>query len=82
MDPVASAGSAAAMVSQTMAALGASIAAAGQDPSVAALASQSQAATASGFSMGVLKKVLAIEASDGAQLARMLGDGPGVDLYA
>ena len=81
MDPVAAAGSAAAMVSRNLAVLGASVAAAGQDPSVATLASQAQAGTASQFSMGVLKRVLAIEASTGAQLAQMVEGGPGIDLY-
>ncbi len=81
MDPVASAGSAAAMVSRNLAGLSASIAAAGQDPSAAVLASQAQAGAASGFSMGVLKRVLAIEASTGAQLAQMVEGGPGIDLY-
>jgi len=81
MDPVASAGSAAAMVSRSLAVLGANIAAAGQDPGPDTLASQAQAGTAAQFSMGVLKRVLAMEASTGAQLAQMVDGGPGVDLY-
>ena len=50
--------------------------------SLAAIVSQAQAATATQFSLGVLKRVLAMEASTGAQLARMVDDSGGVDLYA
>jgi hypothetical protein len=82
MDPMLSAGNAAAMVSQNMAAWSASIAAAGADPSGATLASQAGGATAAQFSLGVLKKVLDLESATGTELARMIDSSGGVDLYA
>ena len=82
MDALTSAGSAAAMVSQNLAAWSASISAAGADPGAATVAGQAADGTAAQFSIGVLKKVLDLEAATGSELARMVDSGGGVDFYA
>lgn len=68
--------------SQSYGTLGALTAIAGQDPTAGTITAQSQAGTATQFATDVLKKALGIEATDGAQLAQMLSQGSGVDIYA
>jgi hypothetical protein len=61
------------MVSLNLAQLGNAVGAAAQAPGAATAMALSQAGTAELFSMGVLKKTLAIESSQGAQMAQLLG---------
>jgi hypothetical protein len=82
MDALTSAGSAAAMVSQNLAAWSASIAAAGADPGAATVAGQSANGTAAQFSVGVLKKALDLESTTGSELAQMIQSTGSVDFYA
>jgi hypothetical protein len=81
MDPLASISSmAAGWASLNLAGLAAAIGAAGQDPTPATLAAQAQGDTQALASIGVLKKILDLESTDGAQLAQMVAGG--VDTYA
>jgi hypothetical protein len=82
MDALSSAGSAAAMANQNLAAWSASIAASGADPGANTVAVQASSGTAAQFSLGVLKKVLDQEAATGSELAQMIDAGGGVDFYA
>jgi len=81
MDPLASISlSAASIATMNSGALGRQIDAAGADPTPTTISAMDQGATQSSFSMGILKKTLDIQATDGAQLAQMLGQGGNVDI--
>jgi hypothetical protein len=82
MDLTAVSLGAASAISQNYAALAATNLAIGQNPTPNAVSGQGQAATQAQFSMDVLKKTLDIQAADGAQLAQLIGSGPGVDIQA
>jgi hypothetical protein len=69
-------------VTQSYAALGPTVLAAGQDPAPATVTDESQVSTQAQFSMEVLKKTLDLQASAGTQLAQLIGPGSGVDMLA
>jgi hypothetical protein len=73
---------AASAVTQNYAAMNAATSAVAQDPGPGTVSAQTQSGTQAQFSMGVLKQTLDIQASVGAQLAQMIGQGSGVDITA
>ena len=73
---------AASMLTQTVAAMGATLAAAGQNPSPGTAAAKSQAAVLPQIATSVLKTSLNIEATTAAQLTQMISQGSGVNILA
>ncbi|MDR3669232.1 MAG: putative motility protein [Holophaga sp.] len=73
---------AASAVTQNYASLGSSILAAAQNPASTASLAGGQAPTQAQFSVGVLKKSLDIQATDGAELAAMINPASTVDVLA
>ena len=81
MDPLASISRAAAgVVATSLAQVGAAAGAAGQDPGPGTAAALAQSGTAADVSVAVLKKLLNLDAADGAQLAQLIAGQ--VDLQA
>ena len=81
LNPTASPLMAMSMV-QWNSAQGAGLQAVAQDPTPENISAADEAGTQSGFAMDLLKRTLNIDRTNADDLAKMLGQGPGVDLYA
>ena len=73
---------AASMLTQNVAAMQASIAAVGQNPTPGGIAAQAQASLLPQISTSVLKTALSTEATTAAQLTQMISQGSGVNILA